>query len=197
MHADVARQAAYREQERNRYIIEAMRSKNISQEIIVSPFKIEKYYQDHASDFKVDDEVKLRTIVLNKASGGDAEQARKMADNILVKLKEGVPFAEMASLYSQSPDKAQGGARPWQQVKELRKELADAITPLKGGQTSGIIDAPESLWIVQVEEKRDAYSKPMAEVREQIERDLVVAERARLEKQWIAKLKKKIFVRYY
>jgi hypothetical protein len=37
----------------------------------------------------------------------------------------------------------------------------------------------------------------LIEVREQIEKDLVAAERTRLEKQWVDKLKKKTFVRVF
>ena len=48
-----------------------MRSKNVSQEIVISPYKIENYYLAHQDDFKVGDQIKLRMIVLNKSSGDD------------------------------------------------------------------------------------------------------------------------------
>ena len=39
--------------------------------------------------------------------------------------------------------------------------------------------------------------RPLDEVRDEIERGLVVAERSRLEKQWLERLRKKSFVRYF
>ena len=48
-----------------------------------------------------------------------------------------------------------------------------------------------------VEDKRPTRFKPLTEVREQIEKDLLAQERNRLEKQWVDKLKKKTFVRVF
>ena len=50
---------------------------------------------------------------------------------------------------------------------------------------------------MKVEEARVAHVKALAEVRDEIEKNLVLSERERIEKQWIEKLKKKTFVRYF
>jgi hypothetical protein len=47
-----------------------------------------------------------------------------------------------------------------------------------------------------VEEKQPGHYKTLGEVRDEIEKNLQIEEKARLEKQWIAKLKKKTFVQY-
>jgi parvulin-like peptidyl-prolyl isomerase len=54
----------FRDQEREHVIIQAMRSHKIQQAVIVSPYKIEKYYQEHLDDFKVGDQIKLRMIFI-------------------------------------------------------------------------------------------------------------------------------------
>ena len=61
----------FRKDVRDQYIISAMRAKNVSQEIVISPYKIENYYLAHQDDFKIGDQIKLRMIVLNKSSGDD------------------------------------------------------------------------------------------------------------------------------
>lgn len=187
----------FRQQVRDQFIVEALRQKNISSEVMVSPHKIERYYEANKERFKVSDQVKLRMILLNLPPGETNNATRKLAEEILLKLKEGTPFAELASLYSQGPESKQGGERPLQEVKELRKELAEAVTNLNAGEISGIIDTGDALWIVQVDEKRPTHFKPLAEVRDQIERDLLVEERSRIEKQWLERLRKKTFVRYF
>jgi hypothetical protein len=48
-----------------------------------------------------------------------------------------------------------------------------------------------------VEEVRANHYKLLSEVRDKIESDFANQERARLEKVWIEKLKKKTFVRYF
>jgi parvulin-like peptidyl-prolyl isomerase len=187
----------YRQGIRDRYIERAMRDKNVSSEIIISPHKVEAYYQEHRESYKLPDRVKLRLMVLNKSSDPDAPQARKLADEILGKINAGVSFAEMATLYSDDKMHQQGGDRGWVKKGELRMEIDGAAFSLKPGEHSGVIETPEACYLTQVEGVEAAHYSPLSEVRGQIEKDLQDRERGRLQKQWIDKLKKKTFVRYY
>jgi peptidyl-prolyl cis-trans isomerase SurA len=55
-----------REQEREHIIVQFMRNHKAQQAVIVSPFKIEKYYQDNLDRFKVGDQIKLRMIFIKR-----------------------------------------------------------------------------------------------------------------------------------
>jgi parvulin-like peptidyl-prolyl isomerase len=182
---------------REDFIVSAMRSKNISQEILVSPHKIEKFYADNLDKLKVADQVKLRMIVLTQPPNGPPGTAKKLAQEILAKLDEGVPFAEMASVYSEGSQRAQGGEWGWVERSVLRKELAEAAFSLKPGQRSGVIEIKEASYLMLVEAAQAKHTQTLAEVRDEIERTLVAEERARLNKKWIDKLKAKSFVRYF
>jgi len=48
-----------------------------------------------------------------------------------------------------------------------------------------------------VEDTRSAHYKPLVDVRDQIDQVLTLEERGRLEKQWVNKLRKKTFTKYY
>ena len=186
----------FRQQVRDQFIIEALRQKNISSEkIIISPHKVETYYLAHKDEFKMEDEVKLRMIVLNKSNDSDKPDARKLGEEIATKLKEGATFEEMATVYSQRSQKNAGAE--WFQTSKLRKELSDAAGKLKAGEQSELIDTPEACYLVRVEETRPAHFKSLTEMRDEIEKDLLTQERARLEKQWIERLRKKTFIRYF
>jgi peptidyl-prolyl cis-trans isomerase SurA len=179
---------------RETFIVTQMRIKNVSSAIMISPHKIETYYVDHKDDFKEEDQVKLRIIVLTKTAEGDNSKQQEMATEILGKLNQGASFADMQSLYSQ--DK-QPGERPWMEKSALRPELADAAFKLKPGEKSGVIDTPEAYYILQVEDKKEAHVKPLPEVRDAIEKILLGQERTRLQQAWIDKLKKKTFMRAF
>lgn len=187
----------YRARLRDQVIVGAMRQKNISSELIISPHKVEAYYLAHREDYKVEDSVKLRLIVLNKSADTNAPQAEKLAEDILSKLKEGTPFAEMAKLYSQGNEQNRTGDMDWVEKSVLRKELADVAFTLKPGEHSGVIDTPETCYLMLVEDRRPAHAKSLGEVREIIEKNLLLEERNRLEKEWVARLKKKTFARTY
>ena len=184
----------YRDELHDQYIESAMRHKNITQEIVVSPYKIENYYLAHQDDFKVEDEIKLHMIVLNKSSPDDKD-TRRMAGEVLTKIKEGATFAEMASVYSQGSQQRQGGDWGWVERSVLRKELADIAFALKPGQISNVIETPEACYIMLVDEKRPAHVKPLGDVRSEIEQTLRAQQQSQLEKQWIEQLKIKAFIR--
>ncbi len=184
----------FRQQVRDQFILEALRQKNISSEIIISPHKVETYYEAHKDEFKVEDEVKLRMIVLTNSPDPAQPNASKMAEEIVQKLKEGATFEEMAKIHS-ARQRNSGGETF--RTSSLRKELADAVAKLKTGERSDVIETPEACYLVLVEEARPAHFRSLREVREQIEKDLLINERARLEKQWVDRLKKKTFVRYF
>jgi parvulin-like peptidyl-prolyl isomerase len=182
----------FRNNVRDRWIEDQMRRKNVSQQIIISPYKVENYYQTHQADFKVEDQIKLRMIVLNKTSPADTNTLA-LADEIIGKIKAGATFQEMASVYSQSPQQKEDG--DWYERSALRKELADAAFALKPGQISDVIETPESDYILLAEQTTPAHVKPLGEIRDDIEKTLRTQEQTRLEKQWIEQLKKKAFIR--
>lgn len=186
----------FRQQMRDQIIVEALRAHNISSEVIISPKKVEQYYRDHAQDYQVEDQVKLRMIVLTKSGESDTN-ASMLGEEIVTKLKEGVNFSEMATVYSQGSQRGEGGDWGWGTRSSLRKELADVAFTLKPGEISPVIETPGACFIMLVEEIKPAHTRPISEVHQEIERNLQVAERARLADQYIDKLKKKTFIRYF
>lgn len=185
----------WRQRLRDEFIVNQMRLKNVQSELIISPYKIESYYVAHQADFKLADQVKLRMIVLNTPAGTDAAQSRKLAEEIVGKIKEGAAFSEMAAVYSQG--RTPGGDWGWIERKVLRPELADVAFALKPGEMSGVIETPDAFYLLLVEDKRTSHVRPLSEVRDEIERTMLTAERTRLQKQWIERLRKKTFVRYF
>ena len=233
----------FKERIREQFIVAALRQKNISSEIIISPHKVEVYYLAHRDDFKLEDEVKLRMIVLKQPADPDAPSAEKLGEEILSKLKEGAKFAEMATVYSEgSQRKAEGDWGWWERSRLNKGDVAFSMQPgqhskvmsrsagedywiceYEGGQpTVGRhyavdpdtkkenlteerrfespavltdVPQPQEFYLMLVEDKRAAHVKSLGEVRDQIEKDLMLEERNRLEKQWIERLKKKTFIR--
>jgi len=182
----------FRREVRDQYIVSALRAKSTSPEkFIISPYKVETYYLSHQDDFKVEDEVKLRMIVLNKTSSDDTNTVR------LAQIKEGATFQEMATVYSQDSQRSQGGDRGWVERSVLRKELAAVAFALKPGQVSEVVDLPEACYLMQVEQARPAHVKPLSEVRDDVELTLRTQAQKQLEQQWIAQLKKKTYWRLY
>ena len=187
---------SFRKGVRDQAIESFMRSKNVAQEIVISPYKIETYYQSHQDDFKVADEVGLRMITINK-TGSDDTSAASLAREIRLQIKNGATFAEMAKVNSQDSFRSRGGDRGMIERSVLRKEIADAVGTLPTGEVSDVIETPEACYLVLVEQKRPAHVRPLNEIRDEIEKNLRAQEQARLEKLWISKLKAKTFILFF
>jgi len=196
LHARLTTYENFRKQQREEILIVAMRQAKLPQDFLISPQKILNYYQEHQTNYLVGEEVRVRMIVLNKPAT-DTGGAKERAGEILRKINEGAPFAEMAKSYSESSQAKDGGDSGWHQREGLRKELSDAAFSLPAGQRSGVLDLPDSVWLLQVDERRVARTRPLSEVRDQIERELRIRESERQEEKWVRRLKEKSFVRYY
>ena len=204
----------YRDQLRDRIIVQAMRNRKTQQEIAVSPYKIEKYYQDHQDDFKVSDQIKLRLIFIKRspapappAAGSDgqsepapappADSARVLAEEILAKLDAKDSFQELAKLYSQGKEASTGGDRGWVDRESLRKELNEIAFKLKPNEHSGIIETPEGYYLLQVEDVKAAHVKLLPEVRDEIEKNLLQEQRAKMQVEWVKELRVKAYIRMF
>jgi len=188
----------WRQQVRDRFIVRQLMALKVNQSTIISPYKIERFYLENQSDYKVQEQVKLRMITLtNVATEAALEGTRKLAEEIIAKVREGVPFSEMASVYSQGSQRNEGGDWGWVEQGVLRKELAAVAFTLKVGELSGVIATPQAIYVMLVEDRRNAHSKPLAEVQGEIEKTLMTKERERRQRQYMDKLRSKTFVRYF
>ena len=187
----------FRQRIREEIILAQMEYKNISAgKIIISPHKIETYYSQNADKFKVEDEVKIRTIFFANKTDRDAEATHKLAEDILAKIKNNASFAEMASTNSDDSYRSEGGLRPSMDRKALAEDLAKAAFALKPGETSEVLERQDGCYLIKLEEFHPAHVKPLNEARAEIEKTLESEDRQRRRKDWIERLKTKSFISY-
>jgi peptidyl-prolyl cis-trans isomerase SurA len=188
---------AYRQRIRERIIISEMWRHNVPPNPVISPHKIETYYLENQEKFQMGDQVKLRMIVLPSRPSEPSFSPRKLADEIMAKLDEGADFADMARVYSQGSQAAEGGDWGWIERTVLRPDLSEKAFALGSGERSGVIETPEGCYIMLVEEVKLAHLRPLGEIRADIEATLKAEEIKRLRARWIERLKTKSFVRYF
>jgi peptidyl-prolyl cis-trans isomerase SurA len=181
---------------RDRFIVEQMRMKFVP-EPIISPLKIENYYVMHRDNFKLEDQIKMRMIFLNRDSGDTTGQARKRVEELHSQIQGGASFEQLARVYSEGSLRLDGGETGWEDFSVVNKALVPEVKKLNPGQCSGVIEAPEGYYLLMLEDRHPSHFRPLNEVRDQIERTLASQEMERESKQWIARLRKKTFVKYF
>jgi peptidyl-prolyl cis-trans isomerase SurA len=150
-----------RQRIKEQFIVQQMRLKNVSSEIIISPHKMESYYVAHRDEFKVEDEVKLRVIVLKPSEQTDAAATCQLAEEIRGRLQDGAPFTELASMYSQGSQRNQGGDWGWWERSQLTKGLADVAFSLPKGKCSQVFSRTfgDDYWVYQYEDGRPTVAR--------------------------------------
>jgi peptidyl-prolyl cis-trans isomerase D len=138
----------------------------------VSEAEIQQYYNQHLSDYKVDEQVRVRHILIKVDQGADAKAdaaAKAKAENILKQIKAGGNFAELAKANSDDPgSKDQGGELGFLKRGATVPEFDQAAFTLPVGQTSDLIKTKFGYHILQVEEKQTAHTRSLDEVKSTI-----------------------------
>jgi len=183
----------FRKDFRDQLIINEMVHKFVPDPVI-SPVKIEDYYVANHNDFKVEDQINMRMIVLNKTGADSVEPVRRRANEVLALLKGGAAFPELARVYSEGSLRAQGGLTGWEDLSVVDKTLGAELVKIKPGENTGVIETADACYILKLEDRRPAHIKPLGEVRDEIERTLKLRERTRLRKKWIDRLRAKTYV---
>lgn len=200
--------ATFKDNLRSSIIVQAMRARNVSSSIIISPYQIEQYYQENIKQFVQPDQIKLRVIFMKRAL---FKEKRKKADGsvvevdpqeqvmkeILTKIDTGSDFASLAKGYSDGPHRSKGGLMGWVTRETLRTELADAAFSMRPGQNSQIINTKEGFYIVMVDDIRKSTVIPLIDVREEIESTLMQQEKERLQQEWLDSLRAKAFIKMF
>lgn len=193
--------ARFRELERDKIIVQAMRSHKLQENLIISPSKLHEAYNSAKSEFTTPEQVKLRMILINKdgeATNPDqADPKKTLADEVRTKLAKGAQFDEMAQKYSEDSSRENGGDWGWVDRKTLNEKLSQVAFSLKPKQISPVIPYEDAYYILTVDEKKAAYTKPMHEVRNDLEKKLSTDQKEEIQKQWIEDLRKKAYIKVY
>lgn len=187
----------YRNRIRERVILQLMWREKVPQDPLISPTKIENFYNQNRDKFGVEDQVKLRMIVLTNNPANPAFSPKKIADELVSKLDQKASFEELAKVYSQGSQARDGGDWGWVQRSVLNTNLAQVAFSLEPGQHSRAVETPAGAYVLLVEDKKIAHIRPLSEVRNEVEATLRAEEVKRLKKQWVDQLKSKAYIRSF
>jgi len=151
----------------------------------VTDADIQAYYAAHQADYKSQEQVKTRHILISVAKGADAKTdaaAKAKAQDVLRQVKAGGNFADLAKKFSDDPgSKDQGGELPLIPTSSLDPAYAQAAMALNPGQTSDVVRSQFGYHIIQTEQKQPAQVKSLPDVRDSIVQSLAASQSAAAE----------------
>jgi peptidyl-prolyl cis-trans isomerase SurA len=190
-------QKEYRKDKEEEIIYGYMRGQQKKSQSVVSPVKIEQFYDENKDKFYREDEVHLRLIQLTRNEGETDQQLLEVANQIMARFKNGEKFEDLAKEYSKDLKRSKGGDWSWQRRSDIKPEFSDPVFKLKKGEVTAPILLPEGCFILFAEDRHYAGIQPIDEVRDQIERILVTQMSNNSRERWLERLRRNGYVKHY
>ncbi len=187
----------YRREVEENIIFSYMQGQQRKSSSVVSPVRIETYYNENKDRFYREDEVHLRLIQLTRTETETDATLTEQANLIIARFKAGEKFEDLAKEFSKDIKRSKGG--DWGPLKrsDFRKEFSEVAFELKKGEISKTVLLPEGAFLLYAEDRRFAGIQPIDEVRDQIERVLIQQMGRASQERWLERLRRNGYVKHY
>jgi peptidyl-prolyl cis-trans isomerase SurA len=144
----------------------------VSDRISIGDKEVEAYYAAHPGDFAVPAQATVREIVL--LAEGEKKEARR-AEAEAARARAAAPDADFAAIAAEVSDagtKDKGGLLGTVTKGDLAQALDEVSFTLPVGEVSPLIETPYGFHIIKVDQRTDARSRGLDEVREAVRQKL-------------------------
>jgi len=155
-------------------MVQQVQQNEVMSKLQVTDTELKTYYDAHKDEFGTVPSVTLREITINvpttpqgiNVAQDDAAKAK--AEEVRAKIVAGEPFARLASDYSDSGSKANGGLVGPLQKTDLSEELQKAIGGLKTGGVTPVLRTTRGYQIIKIENLQETTTKSFEEARAEV-----------------------------
>lgn len=162
--------------------------------------ELQKYFDEHKDEYVRPRRVRVAAVVF-PTPAGSPDRAKKLqaAQKALAKLraeekKNALAFAQIVSEFSEdAATKAVSGDLQFKSQEELAKayspEVAQAAFALKPGETTGVVQAAQGLYILKYTGEQPELNRTFDQVKAQIQNKLQREKRTKDFDEWLKKLR--------
>jgi len=160
----------FRAQIKNSILTQRVIGQEVASRINIPRSDIEKYYEEHKTEFVREEQVFLREVLIS-TEGKTPDQiaaAEKKAKDLVARARRGEKFGEMAKQNSDAQTAQNFGELPAYKRGQLRKEIEDIVFKQPKGYVTDPIRMPNGFEILKVEERYEAGQAPLSDVENEI-----------------------------
>jgi peptidyl-prolyl cis-trans isomerase SurA len=172
--------------------------REVRNKTVITDEMIQAYYQNHLEEFEGKERWRIQDIYLPFTPTDTPKERtylRKVARQIVERLRAGADFTSLAKRYSQGPGAEAGGDLGFFAEGELEPVLEAAVEALKPGQVSPDIETTRGIHIIKLTEVDKAPAKLLDQVEDTI-RDLLYKREVDFRyKEWLSGLRERSYVR--
>jgi len=196
---------------RNQIVTQQVISREVGSHIQITKEEVQKFYDDHKSEFERPEQVRLSEILIApktppaapnadknapppQPTEADVQAAETKANELLAEIKKGAKFEDIAVKYSDGPSAQQGGDLSYFDRGKLAKELEDLTFGMKAGEVSNVIRTKQGFVILKVTEHNQAGLQPLKDVDQEINQAVYLDKLQPALRDYLTKLREDAFI---
>lgn len=159
--------AFFREQIRNEVLISRLKNNQVTNRVNVSPQEVDAFLEAQRERKQESAEYHLRHILVSlpgNATPTQVQEARKKAEGLLARLRQGADFRELAISYSDGQQALEGGDLGWRRAGQLPTLFAEVVMAMQEGEVSDLIRSSSGFHILLLQEKRGEQKSMVRQV---------------------------------
>lgn len=187
----------YRRQMREQMVMQRLQQQEVATKITISQDELSSFIRSHTWQMNRTKEYHLQDIlvpVVESPTPQDLAQAKKRAQQIIVLLKKGVSFDQVAQSASSGEQALQGGDLGWRQLPEIPSVFSSQVTRMKPHQITGPIQSPNGYHIIRLMDVRTSEGHQPKPDRKVVENLLLQQKFEEAVQNWVAKLRSQAYV---
>ena len=162
--------------------------------VMVADADMKRYFQEHRDRFALSEEYTLSQILIRPRSPDDTADAKEKVREVMIRLKQGESFEDLALRFSDGPNASHGGHLGLVRQGELLPGIEQAISRLVPGGISDVIETSDGFHIMRLEDKKPKQFRPYEEVRTEIQGLVFQQKSEDVFQTWLAELKNKAYI---
>jgi len=160
----------------------------------VSDEEIENFYKNNKSQFKINDEVNLKHLFLDK--NNDAiKDLKKYTDDLYNSMISGKSFEKVAGELK-TVDGIKVVDLGWVDTTQLDKNIRGAVAGLKKNAVTKPVQTEDGYHILKVVDIKKGQLQPLSEIREKVRIKIIEEKVEKMWDEWLAKIKKDAYIKY-
>ncbi len=183
-------------QMKNQIATQRVIGQEVGSKISVPQAEIQKYYDDHKTEFVREEMVFLREILIastDKTPAGLAA-AEKKAKDIQARARKGEKFSQLARDYSAAESAKSDGELGSFKKGQLRKEIEDAVFKQNKGYVTDLVKTDNGFVIYKVEERYAPGQAALEDVKNEVMEHLYTPRMQPALRTYLTKLREDAFL---
>jgi peptidyl-prolyl cis-trans isomerase SurA len=185
---------SHRQTVRDQLLLMRVVDQHIRGNITVGESELKRFYREHRDRFALPEEYELSQIIIQPRSSDGLAEALLKARRAMDELKRGEKFEDVAMQYSDGANAMQGGRLGLVRQGELIPAIEQALAHLVPGGISEIIESPEGVQIIRMDDRKPKRFRQYEEVRREIQEQVYQQKSEEMYQSWLVDLKNKAYI---